>query len=1145
MAKKPTNEELKKRLKELQEELKLAQKALKEGEETYRLHFENASDVIFSIDPELKILSVSPSVKRIIGYKPEELNGESFLDLGLVADEYLEAATSDAMRVLAGEGIPSSVYAFIAKDGTRKFGEVSAAPLVRNGKVVGIVCVARDITDRKQAEQTLLDREEIYRSLFENTGTAMGIVEEDMTISMANNEFAKLSGYSKEEIEGKIKWTKFVVEEDLERIKGYHFKRRENEEEAPSEYEFRILDKQGNIKDVSIKTAMIPGTKRSVSSLVDITSHKEAEAALREKEERYRTILETIEDGYYETNTSGKFAFVNDSFCRIVGIPEDELIGTSYRRYTLPEAAEEVYATFNKVYTSGKATKGFGHEIIRKDGEKRYIELSISLMRDSEGHGIGFRGIVRDMTDRMQAEGALRQSEEKYRNILESIAEGYFEVDLSGNMAFFNDSLCRVTGYSREELMGKNNREYTTPETAKKMFRVFNEIYRTGKPASIRDYEIILKNGDRKVLELSASLVRDPSGEPVGFRGLVRDVTARKRAEKDLRESEERYRQLVEHAPSGMYEVDFVNRKFINVNDVILEYTGYTRDELLALSPLEILAEDSKQIFMQRLSKIFAGEKVPETVEYKIKRKDGKEIWAILNARILHENGMPKGASVIVHDITERKLAEEAVRESEEKYRLLVDNANDGIFIAQDGIIKFPNPKTKEVLGYSEEELSRVQYLDLIHPEDRALVEERQQRQQQGEEVPTTYTLRIVDKRGAELWAQINAVPITWEGRSATLNFVRDITPQKKLEAQLLQAQKMEAIGTMASGVGHNFRNILAVISMQSQMLQMKYPDDPELQEVADGINVYVERGAQLIEGLMQFSRRQTKKEYLALNLADLIRETHQLISISFDKMIDIQVDIPEFLPVIGDHSELSQVFMNLFTNARDAMPEGGELHIEAKKEGDSAQVVISDTGRGMEKETQERCFDPFFTTKEVDRGTGLGLSTTYGIVKEHGGEIQVYSALGQGTTFKLHFPLPPSGERPLKVSSTEIMPGRGQKILIVDDEKDMCKVMKELLKRLGYQAAYVDSGNAAIVKYKSWRPDLVLLDRNMPEMDGLSCAESVLDYDPDAKIVIISGYDVDGPTGMAEEKKRLIKGYLTKPIGMAKLSTQLARVLK
>ena len=280
MVKKPSYEELKKRLKKSEEGLKLAQKALRDGEEIYRLHFENASDVIFSIDPELKIISVSPSVERIIGYKPEELGGKSFLDLGLLAEAYLKVATSDATRALSGERIPSSVYEFIAKDGSRRFGELSAAPLVRDGKVVGLACIARDITDRRQAEQALLEREEMYRSLFENTGTAMGIVDEDMTISMANNELAKLSGYSNEEIEGKIKTTKLVAEEDLERMKGYHFARRENEAEAPREYEFRLVDKQGNIKDVSIKTAMIPGTKRSVSSLVDITSHKEAEAAL-------------------------------------------------------------------------------------------------------------------------------------------------------------------------------------------------------------------------------------------------------------------------------------------------------------------------------------------------------------------------------------------------------------------------------------------------------------------------------------------------------------------------------------------------------------------------------------------------------------------------------------------------------------------------------------------------------------------------------------------------------------------------------------------------------------------------------------------------------------------------------------------------
>jgi two-component system cell cycle sensor histidine kinase/response regulator CckA len=365
-----------------------------------------------------------------------------------------------------------------------------------------------------------------------------------------------------------------------------------------------------------------------------------------------------------------------------------------------------------------------------------------------------------------------------------------------------------------------------------------------------------------------------------------------------------------------------------------------------------------------------------------------------------------------------------------------------------------------------------------------------------------------------------------------------------KLEQQLFQSQKMEAIGTMAGGVAHNFRNILAVVSMNSELIRMKYKNERALQEIADVISNYSKRGEQLIEGLMQFSRREGKKDYQPLNLDEVIRETYELTSISFDKMINIQLKIPEPLTIMGDHSGISQVLMNLCTNAMDAMPKGGELRMEATKEGGKALVIIADSGEGMNKETQERCFDPFFTTKEVNKGTGLGLSTTYGIVKEHGGDIHVCSELGQGTTFKLYFPIASSDIRIPEESSPKIVRGKGEKVLVVDDEGEMCEVMEELLKRLGYRAAYVRSGNSAIQKYKSWRPDVVLLDRNMPEMDGVSCSEEIMNFDPSAKILIISGYDQDGSSGIDGDKKRLIKGYLTKPIEMGRLSEELAQVL-
>jgi two-component system cell cycle sensor histidine kinase/response regulator CckA len=502
--------------------------------------------------------------------------------------------------------------------------------------------------------------------------------------------------------------------------------------------------------------------------------------------------------------------------------------------------------------------------------------------------------------------------------------------------------------------------------------------------------------------------------------------------------------------------------------------------------------------------------------------------------------------------IGERERVEEALRVSERRYRNLFDSISDFIYTHDlEGRFLTVNRATAQTLGYTSSELIGRPVSDFMLPKYRQAF-----RHQYLEQIKKrgffTGVSRYVSSDGTHHYVEYRNILVRQDGNEPYVSGVgRDITERTeaeievgKLEQQLFQSQKMEAIGTMAGGVAHNFRNILAVVSMNSELIRMKYRDERALQEIADVISNYSKKGEQLIEGLMQFSRRESKKDYQPLNLDEVIRETYELTSISFDKMINIHLKIPEPLTIMGDHSGISQVLINLCTNAMDAMPQGGELHMEAKEEGEKALVIISDTGEGMDKETQERCFDPFFTTKEVNKGTGLGLSTTYGIVKEHGGDIHVYSELGQGTTFKLTFPLASSDMRIPEEYSTKIVRGKGEKVLVVDDEREMCRVMEELLKRLGYKAAYVRSGNSAIQKYKSWRPDVVLLDRNMPEMDGVSCSEQIMDYDPNAKILIISGYDQDGPSGIDGEKKRLIKGYLTKPIEMGRLSEELAQVL-
>jgi len=803
----------------------------------------------------------------------------------------------------------------------------------------------REAAERNRAEEALRESEDKYRLISENTSDFISIAtfSLDPTYTYISPSHRAL-GYDPEDLLGKS-GLDFIHPDDrkelLPLLARYVAKNAINlrtgkDADLSEKIEYRFRDKSGNwryiestaniIQDklllfvsrditerrqtaealqkardqlgerVEERTAEL--SRANLTLKQEIAERKRVEEALRESEERHRTLFEDSRDAVYITTRGGNFVNVNQSFFDLFGCSREEIRDLRAQDfYVNPDDRHQ----FQGEIEQNGSVRDFEVKLRKKDGAEMYCLITATVRQAEDGDILGYQGIIRDITEHKRTDEALQESEEKYRSILESMEEGYFEVDLAGNLTFFNDAMCRIAGFPRNELMGMNNREYTTPETAERMYRIFNKVYRTGKPANVMDHEIITKAGRTVVLEMSASLMRDSAGEPIGFRGVVRDVTERKRAEEE----------------------------------------------------------------------------------------------------------------------------------------------------------------------------------------------------------------------------------------------------RKKLEAQLMQAQKMEAIGAIAGGVAHNFRNILTVISMNSQILQQRYHDDPTLQGIADVLNSYVDRGAQLVNGLTQFSRKQTEEQFQPLNLAGVIRETYELISKSFDKMIDISIDIPESLPILGDHAGLTQALMNLCTNARDAMPGGGELHIEASRKRGKALVVISDTGHGMDKETREKCFDPFFTTKELNKGTGLGLSTSYGIVKEHGGEIRVYSEIGKGTTFKLSFPLDVSGKRGKQEPSVEISRGKGQRILVVDDEIAVCKAIKHLLKGFGYHVAYARSGKAAIAEYKSWQPAAVLLDRNMPEMDGISCAAKIMDYDPNAKIVIISGYDEHGTFALDEEGKRLIKGYLTKPIDMTELSTLLARLLE
>ncbi|MGD8292639.1 MAG: response regulator [Desulfobacterales bacterium] len=389
----------------------------------------------------------------------------------------------------------------------------------------------------------------------------------------------------------------------------------------------------------------------------------------------------------------------------------------------------------------------------------------------------------------------------------------------------------------------------------------------------------------------------------------------------------------------------------------------------------------------------------------------------------------------------------------------------------------------------------------------------------------------------------INVLPVTGEPATVIL-MITDVTERRRLEMQLQHVQKMEAIGTIAAGVAHNFRNTLTEILVNSQLIQMSYEDQSGLHDVAGRINTSVRRGSRLVDGLLQFSRKQIKEEFKVIDLVEVINELCQIIRNSFDQKIDIQTELPEKLPIMGDATSLSQALMNLCNNARDAMPDGGQLIIKAVRQGKQAMVTLSDNGWGMDQDAIGKCFDPFYTTKPIGKGTGLGLSTTYGIIKSHDGMISVDSQPGQGTTFKILFSMMPDEEQSEDEDVPEIIRGEGQLVLVVDDESEILKAMQDLLEYLNYRPELAANGKKGLEKYMSKNPDAVLMDINMPEMDGITCIEKILNYDPNANISIFSGYEEEGVEGMSQRAKDSIKDYLAKPVGLEALSALLAKML-
>ena len=472
--------------------------------------------------------------------------------------------------------------------------------------------------------------------------------------------FEKLSGYSYADL-ADTNPLDYLHPDDREMIRKKAIKLLKGKSSAA--YEYRFTRKNGEEFWVleMITSITYKGDRAALVSFMDITERKQIEEALRQSEEKHRTIIENIRDGYFEVDLAGNYIFFNESICEIHGYSKEEMMGMNHQQYMDKINAKKVFEAFNEIYKTGITGGIFDYEIIRKDGTKRQVEISATLQKDSSGNPIGFRGTTRDVTERRKMEETIRQSEERYRTILDEMEDAYFEVDLAGNFIFFNDAICRLLKYPKEELLGKSFRVHVDKDDLPIVYNAFGKIYRTGKPERGLCYKAVRKDGTTGFAEMTGFPLQNQKGEMIGFRGIGREITQRMKLEEKLRQSEEKYRTILENMQEGYFEVDLAGN-ITFCNDSMCRFLGYTQEEMIGINNRQLTDKKNAEKLFRAFNEVYKTGEPTKEFDWQIIRKDGTKRFIEASISLKKDStGKSIGFQGITRDVTERKLNEEKI----------------------------------------------------------------------------------------------------------------------------------------------------------------------------------------------------------------------------------------------------------------------------------------------------------------------------------------------------------------------------------------------------------------------------------------------------------------------------------------------------
>lgn len=1037
-----------------------------------------------------------------------------------------------------------------------------------SSEIEALQAVAHQVSAVVEAERAATEFETASRKLARVLDALPDVVLYEWTptrcVVSANAE--RLLGYSADEFsEFADLLTTLVHPDDRE------FVRAKREEWSTSGYggslviRYRMCRKDGSSLWVEdrIRALHTPsGNVHQVGLLVDFSEQYRVREALQAKELEYENLVESLPIGVwvYQNDT---IAYANIEAARIIGADDpEEVIGRS--PFDFIHASEhDATRTSLEAASQGSASDTTETTLILANGTTVHIEVKSSQIRYRGRPAVQI--VMRDITEQKVAEQALRQSEYEYRRLVERLPIGVI-IHHEGIIQFCNPAMAKMLGVeTADALIGKSPLEFVHADSLPTVLECIKTTQEVGI-GPLSQFTMVRRDGTEFPVETIAQIATFAGRQ--SNQVLVTDITERKRAEDALRASEERFRQLADNAPVLIWTTD-ARGQCGYFNKPWLDYRGTTlQEEIEGRWETAIHPEDH-----DRCAEIYAQARrsqTPYSMEYRLRKHDGEYRWFL-------ERGLPNfdsdgnflgyiGSAVDIHV---RKEAERELRESRKLIEEIVDDSPFLITItaSSDGKVTFANKRFDEFFGRAgaHSVMRDPQALLMhVHAADRQQVlNAREATHSLGEGETHSMLVRISNYEAQYRWAEWRTSVFERgpDGQpTVLLNIIEDVTDRKELEAQLARSQRLEAMGRLAGGIAHDFNNLLSAIIGYADVALRKVEGGLGVRHELEQVTKAGERAADLTRHLLSFARRQVgKSDAIDVNsvLSELLELVHRTIGedISLVTRLDATPSV-----VLFDSAQLEQVVLNLVVNARDAMPNGGRLMIETESRrvvkrsrearlgvlpGNYVVVSVTDTGVGMDEAARERIFEPFFTTKEPGKGTGLGLATCHGIVKQAGGNILVESSPGAGARFDVFIPL--SREHPTKRSERTVfgaIPRGHETILIVEDEPMLLELSADFLQAHGYRVLTAQDARAALRIATEHKNELnaVITDVVMPQMSGVELASQLRDLRPNLPILFVSGYST---TDVRElDMASPVNDYVQKPFTPSVLARRLRALL-